>query len=137
MEHSRFPRSILGQVFAEGFVAGLMEEQSALPDLLETLAREGISAEDVRVLPGEWALRMDTSHHPSLATEPPAAGEDEASQYFMAGALLGDVLVGVRAGSDQKVSELSSVLEAAGITRLYRFGQTAVRRSPELAGSAA
>lgn len=134
-EQSRFPRSVLGRVFPEGFVAGLMESSSQAGRVLEALSRAGIERGDVRVLPGLWALEIDASSHPSLAVAPVAPGEAAVSQEFLAGALLGDVLVGIRAWSDVGFQAVAGVLVQEGVGCVRHFGTGFVRTPQELAGT--
>ena len=135
MEKSRFPRSILGRSFPEGFVAGVVEERSAVPAY--ALLRAGIPPQDIRVVPGTLALEIDASGHPSLAHLPCAAGEEAASQEFLAAALLGDAIVGVRADSDALARTLARILEEEGVGCMHLFGPESVRRPQELAEASA
>lgn len=135
-EQSRFPRSLLGRGFPEGFVAGMVGEPSAAPGVLEALARAGFGGDDVRVLPGEWALEIDASDHPSLASEPQVPGEHDASEEFLSGALLGDVLVGVRTRSQERVRVAARILLDEGVGCVHHFGPGSVQHPQELAGSA-
>lgn len=136
-QQGRFPRSILGSGFREGFVAGLVEDVSSVPNVLGALARGGFVGEDVRVFAGETALQIDASHHPSLASAPCSPGEADASQEFIAGALLGDVLVGVRAGSEAPANDAARILIGEGVDCVHQFVAGVVRRPQELAGSTA
>ena len=121
-EQSRFPRSIFGRGFPEGFIAGLLEDPDAVPRVLASLREAGTAESDVRVIPGEHALRIDTSHHPSLATWPCTAGEAEVSERFVAGAMLGDLVVAIRAGSERHAIEVADVLVGSGVHYVHRFG---------------
>lgn len=134
-EQSPFPRSILGGGQAEGFVAGLVEDRRAVPQVLDALRRAGIGLGDVHVLPGETALEIDASHHPSLASAPCAPGEHEVSQEFIAGTLLGDVLLGVRAPSETEAGTVARVLIDEGVSSVYRFSAGSVRPPLELVGA--
>ena len=134
---NRFPRSILGRAFPEGFVAVMVEEPSAVARLRRALAPVGSDRDDVRVVPGALALEVDASHHPSLATTPGAPEEDAVSEEFVAGALLGDLLVGIRAGSSARAREIARVLLHEGVRNPWYFEDRSVRRLGEPAGSAA
>jgi len=133
MEQSRFPRSILDHGFPEGFVAGMVEVPASVPRVIEALEGAGLSRDDVRVLPGGSALEIDASHHPSLATAPARPGERAASEEFVAGALLGDVLVGVRARSDDRARRVARVLWEEGVRCVYHFDRRTVHPPQELA----
>lgn len=132
-EQTRFPRSILGRTFPQGFVAGLIESPSEGVRILDALSRSGLAREDVRVLPGQWALEIDASSHPSLAVAPSAPGEAAVSQEFLAGALLGDLLVGIRARSDADAQVVAGVLVKEGVGCVRHFGTWFVRGPQELA----
>lgn len=130
-EKSLFPRSIFGRVFAEGFVAALMESPVQAARTLEALEETGLRGMDVRVLPGELALEIDASHHPSLAMAASAAGEALVSEEFVAGALLGDVLVGVRASSETSARAAWEILATEGATVVRHFGPGSVLPIPD------
>lgn len=130
-EKSLFPRSIFGRVFAEGFVAALMESPVQAARTMEALEGTGLPGMDVRALPGELALEIDASHHPSLAMAASAAGEAAVSEEYIAGALLGDVLVGVRAPSRTSARVASEILAAEGATVVRHFGPGFVQQIPD------
>lgn len=134
-EQARFPRSILGQGFPEGFVAGMVEEESSIPGIIEALRSRGLEG-DVRVLPGARAAEIDATHHPSLASAEPCRGEVEASQELLAAAFLGDVLLGLAAGSEERAQEIAEVLAREGVRCVFHFGQTSVTVPRERVGSA-
>jgi len=136
-EQSRFPRSLFGGVFAGGFVAGLVEDSSGARHVLEALAQMGLGPQDVRILPGECALEIDASRHPSLAVGPPAPGEAAASQGFLAGALLGDLLIAVRAPSDEEARAVTATILRVGATYVRYYEPTSVRTVEELSGVSA
>jgi hypothetical protein len=134
---SRFPRSILGKVFPDGFVAVMVEEPSTVSHVLVALARIGVGEGDVRVVPGGRALEIDGSHHPSLDASVPVSGEDEVSGIFVAGALLGDVLVGIRAPSSADAGEIVQVLLEERTRCPWRFEGGSIVEMREPVGSAA
>lgn len=122
-EQSRFPRSILGRMFPEGFVAALMESSTEAIRALDALSHTRLAREDVIIMPGQRALEIDASHHPSLELGPPLRGEEAVtSQEFLAGALLGDVLIGIRAGSEVTALAVTEVLTAEGARPVHAFG---------------
>lgn len=135
-EHDRFPRSILGREFPKGFVGGMVEDRSALPRVLGGLGEAGVREGEVRVLPGERALEVDASSIAMRATVARPPGEAAASAVFLAGALLGDVLIGVEAASEDRARAVARVLLEEGVSLIHHFGPASVRPLEEPAGSA-
>ncbi|HEX6261992.1 MAG TPA: hypothetical protein VF097_03995 [Actinomycetota bacterium] len=135
-EQSPFPRSIYGRAFGEGFVAALVDSRVEATRLVELLAVTGIRRGDVGVLPGELALVIDASHHPSLAVSPPAPGEVAVSEKYVAGALLGDVLLAVRTPAERRARVVAGILLSEGASLVFHFGPGFLR-APDLTEAAA
>ncbi|HEX6206830.1 MAG TPA: hypothetical protein VF058_00575 [Actinomycetota bacterium] len=135
-EQSPFPRSIYGGAFREGFVAALVDSRVEATRLVDLLSVTGIRRSDVGVLPGDLALVIDGSHHPSLAVSEAAPGEAAVSERYVSGALLGDVLVAVRTPSEPHARAVARILLSEGASLVYHFGPGFLR-APDMTEAAA